>query len=421
MLLSLVVNLNLELEQMDVKTTFLHGSLDEDMYMYQPEGYVVKGKENKASLLKKSLYCLKQSPRQWNKRFDQFMKAQSFCRSEHDMCVYTKKVSEVDYIYLLLYVDDMLIAAKKMTDVTELKHQLSTTFELKDLGAARRILGMDITRDRSSGVLKVSQLCYLKKVVSSFRMEDSKSTQTPIGAHFKLASVKDNSECVDPEVVPYCSAVGSIMYTMVGTRPGLAHGIGMVSRYMSKPGELHWEAVKWLLRYIKGTHDLQLVYTKSEKLDIQGYCDSDFGGHLDKKRSTSGYVFTFGENVVSWKSSLQSVVAFSTTEAEFIALTETVKESIWLKGLLEDFGFDHEDVMVWCDSHSAICLSKNNAYHERTKHVARKFHFIRDIVESGEVDVQKIHTSRNHADILTKVVPVRKFRSALDLLKVLKA
>lgn len=168
-------------------------------------------------LLKKSLYGLKQSPRQWNKRFDQFMKDQGFSRSEHDMCVYTKEVSQGDHIYLLLYVDDMLIAAKKMADVKILKEQLSNTFEMKDLEAARRILEMDIIRHRKNGSLRLSQTVYLKKVIDSFRMSEAKSTQTPIGAHFKLYAVKDESECIDTEVTPYCSAVGSIMYAMAGT------------------------------------------------------------------------------------------------------------------------------------------------------------------------------------------------------------
>ena len=349
------------------------------------------------------------------------MKDQGFSRSEHDICVYTKEVSRGDHLYLLLYVDDMLIAAKKMTDIKILKDQLSNTFEMKDLGAARCILSMDIIRDRKNGSLRLSQSVYLKKVVDNFRMSAAKSTETPIGAHFKLSAVKDESECVDTEVTPYCSAVGSIMYAMVGTRPDLAHGIGLVSRYMSKPGKLHWEAVQWLLKYIKGSQDLQLVYTKAKELEIHGYCDSDFAGYLDKKRSTSGYVFTVGGNMISWNSSLQSVVALSTTEAEFMAITEAVKESIWLKGLLEDFGFSHGAVKIWCDSQSAINLSKNNVFHKRTKHVARKFYFVRDIIESGEVDIQKIHTSQNPADILTKGVPVSKFKSALDLLRVLKA
>lgn len=248
-------------------------------------------------------------------------------------------------------------------------------------------------------------------------MHEAKTVNTPIGGHFKLSAVKDASECIDTERFPYSSAVGSLMYAMVGTRPDLSYAIGLISSFMSKPGELHWEAVKWLLRYVKGSSDLNLVFTKSKEFRIQGYCDSDFAGDLDKSRSTSGYVFTVGGNAVSWRSCLQSVVALSTTEAEYIALSEAVKEAIWIKGLISDMGFKQEKATVWCDSQSAICLSKNNTFHERTKHVARKYHFIRDIIEDGEVEVSKIHTSRNPADILTKSVPVNKFVAALDLLK----
>ncbi|CAA7016274.1 unnamed protein product [Microthlaspi erraticum] len=420
-LLSLVVNLDIELEQMDVKTAFLHGSLEEDIYMYQPEGYVDETQKDKVCLLKKSLYGLKQSPKQWNKRFDQFMKTQAFSRSERDQCVYTKEISADNYIYLLLYVDDMLIAAKEMSDVKSLKEQLSLTFEMKDLGAASRILGMDITRDREEGTLCLSQANYLRKVIENFRMSDAKSSLTPIGGHFKLSSVKDDEEGVDTEVIPYASVVGSIMYAMVGSRPDLAYGIGLVSRFMSKPGHIHWEAVKWLLRYIKGSVDLCLRFTKQKDIQIQGFCDSDYSADLDRRRSISGYVFTVGGNVVSWRSSLQRVAALSTTEAEYISLTEAVKEAIWLKGLLADFGLKHGAVKVWCDSQSAICLSKNNVFHERTKHIAVKYHFIRDVIEDGEVEVLKVHTSRNPADILTKVVLVGKFNSALTLLNIARA
>lgn len=152
-------------------------------------------------------------------------------------------------------------------------------------------------------------------------MQDAKSSQTPIGTHFKLSAVKENEEGIDTQVTPYLSAVGSIMYAMIGSRPDLAYGLGLVSRFMSKPGEIHWEAVKWLLRYITGSLGVHLVYTKDKDFLVQGFCDSDYAADLDKRRSTSGYVFTVGGNVVSWKSCLQPVVALSTTEAEFIALT----------------------------------------------------------------------------------------------------
>lgn len=275
-LLSLVVNLDLELEQMDVKTAFLHGNLEEDLYMEQPEGYVDKHKPDHVCLLKKSLYGLKQSPRQWNRRFDEFMSIQGYSRSDSDACVYTKETSNGSLVYLLLYVDDMLLAAQDMKDIRRLKDQLESSFEMKDLGPARRILGMDIFRDREKGILRLSQSVYIKKVIANFRMQDAKTAATPIGAHLKLSSVKDAEECIDTDEITYASAVGSIMYAMVGSRPDLAYAIGLVSRFMSRPGEIHWEAVKWLLRYMKGSSDVQLVYTKDKEIKIQGYCDSDY-------------------------------------------------------------------------------------------------------------------------------------------------
>lgn len=416
--MSAVVNQDLELEQMDVKTAFLHGNLDQELYMEQPEGFEVNKEKDQVCLLKKSLYGLKQSPRLWNKRFNQFMIDQKFNRSGHDSCVYVKKV-EVGYVYLLLYVDDMLLAAKEMAEITKLKKVLSSEFEMKDMGAASRILGIDIKRDRNEGVLYLSQSSYLKKVAQKFKMNEAKTVNTPIGGHFKLSAVQDVSECIDTERFPYSSAVGSIMYAMVGTRPDIAYAIGLISRFMSKPGSIHWEAVKWLLRYIRGSADLNLVFTRDKNFNIQGYCDSDFAADLDRRRSISGYVFTVGGNTVSWKSGLQPVAALSTTEAEYIALTEAVKEAIWIKGLISDMGFEEQKASIWCDSQSAIYLSKNNVFHERTKHIALKYHFIRDVIDAGEVEVHKIHTSRNPADILTKSIPVKKFESALELLRLI--
>lgn len=189
-LLSLVVNLDLELEQMDVKPAFLHGNLEENLYMEQPEGYEEKSKPDHVCLLKKSLSGLKQSPRQWNKRFDEFMTLNGYKRSQRDACVYTAEGSDGSLVYLLLYVDDMLLAAMDMRDIKKLKEQLDSSFEMKDLGPPRRILRMDIYRDRSKGVLRLSQSVYIKKLVSNFRMEEAKSSLIPMGAHFKLSAVK---------------------------------------------------------------------------------------------------------------------------------------------------------------------------------------------------------------------------------------
>jgi len=255
-LMSAVVKDDMELEQMDVKTTFLHGELDQVLYMEQPEGFEVNPEKDQVCLLKKSLYGLKQAPRQWNKKFHAFMLSLQFARSEHDSCVYVKEVNPGEFVYLLLYVDDMLLAAKSKSEISKLKEALSLKFEMKDMGAASRILGIDIIRNRKEGTLRLSQTRYVDKVIQRFRMADAKVVSTPMGAHFKLTSLIDEIGSVDPEVVPYSSAVGSVMYAMIGTIPDVAYAMGLVSRFMSRPGEMHWEAVKWLLRYLKGSRDL---------------------------------------------------------------------------------------------------------------------------------------------------------------------
>ena len=242
LLLSAVVNFDMELEQMDVKTTFLHGILQERIYMSQPEGFVKKGQEEKVCLLKKALYGLKKSPCEWNHRFDDFMTKKKYIRSQYDPCVYMMGKTVESKVYLLLYVDDILIASQSKMEVDLLKKLLRTEFEMKDLGPARRILCMDILRDRSSGVLRLSQEKYLEQVLKTFGMQGVSSVQTPIGLQFKLKAVSKPEEADQMkkmEDIPYASAVGSLMYAMVGSRPDLAYGLGLVSRYMGNPGTEH--------------------------------------------------------------------------------------------------------------------------------------------------------------------------------------
>ncbi|WVZ54400.1 hypothetical protein U9M48_005204 [Paspalum notatum var. saurae] len=370
MLLSLVAMHDYELEQLDVKTAFLHGELDETIYMDQPEGFVVPGKENLICKLKKSL-GLKQSPRQWYKRFDSFMLSNGFKRSDYDSCIYLKTVNG-SAIYLLLYVDDMLIAAKEKSEIAKLKAQLNKEFEMKDLGAAKKILGMEIIRDRKSGLLYLSQRGYIEKVLRRFNMHDAKPVSTPLAAHFKLSSdlcpqSDDNIEYMSR--VPYSSAVGSLMYAMVCSRLDLSHALSVVSRYMANPGKEHWRTVQWIFRYLRGTSSACLQFGKSRD-GLVGYVDSDHAGDLDKRRSLTGYVFTVGGCAVSWKACLQATVALSTTEAEYMAISEACKEAIWLRGLYSELcGVSCSCVTIHCDSQSAIYLTKDQMFHERTKHI----------------------------------------------------
>ncbi|KAG7554353.1 GAG-pre-integrase domain [Arabidopsis suecica] len=420
-LLSIVTQEDLELEQLDVKTAFLHGELKEKIYMAPPEGYESMFQEDEVCLLNKSLYGLKQAPKQWNEKFDTYMSEIGFARSDYDSCAYIKKLLDGTMIYLLIYVDDMLVACKSSEAIAQLKKDLSLKFEMKDLGPAKKILGMEIIRNRAEGVLWLSQEGYLNKILETYNMKEAKHVTTPLGAHLKMKAATVEKQSQDEEYmksIPYSNAVGSIMYAMIGTRPDLAHPVGVVSRYMSQPVKDHWNGVKWVLRYIKGSLKTKLLYKKSHDFTIVGYCDADHAADLDQRRSTTGLVFTLGGNTISWKSGLQRVVAISTTEAEYMALTEAVKEAIWLKGLLKEFGYAQKSVEIFCDSSSAIALSKNNVHHERTKHIDVKYHFIREVIANGDIDVVKISTEKNPADIFTKTLAVSKFQAALKLLQV---
>jgi hypothetical protein len=241
-ILSLVAVLDLELVQLDIKTAFLHGDLEEEIYMSQPEGFVDESNPNLVCRLKKGLYGLKQASRQWYRKFDVFMQDEGYKRSDYDHCVYMKGNVSGTFTLLLLYVDDMLLASNDLEEIKSLKLDMSKRFATKDLGEARKILGMRIHRDREKRKLWLSQTEYVDKVLERFEMSDCKPVTTPLAGHFKLSkrnSPRNDEERVRMEGVSYLSAVGSLMYAMVCTRPDIAQAVGVVSRYMSNPGWKH--------------------------------------------------------------------------------------------------------------------------------------------------------------------------------------
>ncbi|KAE8735061.1 hypothetical protein F3Y22_tig00000477pilonHSYRG00233 [Hibiscus syriacus] len=272
------------------------------------------------------------------------------------------------FIFWLLYVDDMLIAAKNMDDVIGLKTLLSQEFDMKDLSVAKKILGMEICRDRDSRKLWLSQQGYVKKMLERFTMSSAKPVSTPLANHFKLSSEqcpKTDKEDEDMEKVLYSNVVGFLMSAMVCTHPDFAHAVSQVCKNMSKLGKQHWEATKWIFRYLKGTvgHGIGFGSHRDNPL-VVGYMDSYYAGDLDNKRSTTGYVFTLA--------------------------TEAAKEALWLTGLVKDLGVQQGGVQLLCDNQITIHLAKNQIYHARTKHIDVRFHKIKEFVASGEILFQKL-------------------------------
>ena len=409
LILSIVAGLDLELHQMDVKTAFLNGELEEEIYMEQPNGFIVKGQENKVCKLKRSIYGLKQSSRQWYFRFHRAITSYDFTMINEDHCVYVKNTGQ-SFVILSLYVDDILLAGNNMEFLTTIKEWLSSNFEMKDIGEADYVLGVKIHRDRSRRLLALSQESYIRKILERFKMHTCNPIDTPIakGEGLSLSMCpKTPDKKKEMEKVPYASAVGSLMYAMMCTRPDICYAVGLVSRYQSNPGKKHWMAVKRILRYLKGTMDYSLCYQGSN-LHLTGYSDADWASDLDERRSTSGYTFLLSDGAITWSSKKQSCTALSTMEAEFMACSASVQEAVWLRSFLQSLNVTpnpSHPVMIHCDNQACIAYMKDPKYHGRTKHIEIKHSFVRDIVAKKEVILKYISTHKMVADPFTKPIP----------------
>jgi hypothetical protein len=412
-LLSIAAVLDYEIWQMDVKTAFLNGDLNEEIYMTQPEGFIEPGQEQKVCKLLKSIYGLKQASRSWNIKFDDTIKSYGFEQNVDEPCVY-KFIKDNIVVFLVLYVDDILLIGNNKEKLTEVKNWLAEQFQMKDLGDACYVLGIQIIRDRKNRRLMLSQASYVDKVLARFSMQNSKKGLMPTRHGIVLSKMqcpKTPQEEEEMRRVPYASAVGSLMYAMLCTRPDICYAVGVVSRYQSNPGPEHWIAVKHILKYLKRTRGHMLVYS-GDDLNLLGYTDSDFQGDRDSRKSTSGSVFTLGGGAVVWRSIKQSSIADSTMEAEYIAASEAAKEAVWLRNFLSNLevvpGLD-KAVTLFCDNSGAVANSKEPRSHKRAKHIERKYHLIREIVNRGDVTVTKIPTPDNLADPFTKTLTEKSF------------
>ena len=320
-----------EVHQMDVKTAFLQGELNDEIYMKQPEGYVDKEKQDYVCKLRKSIYGLKQAARCWNTSIDTFLKSSGYRKSSSDPCIYIKSVKgedgKINFIILALYVDDMLWFSNNVEMLEREKAGIAERFKVDDMGEVNYVLGMAVKRNHESKTLSINQTTYLKGVLKKFGMENCKPVSTPMEVGMKFESLPEDETAVD--VQRYQMAIGCLTYATTATRPDISSAVGILSKFMSRPGRKHWQGVKRVLRYIKGTLNHGLLYTANGSSPIlSGYSDADWGGDTETRRSTSGYVFQIQGNTISWRCKRQNSLARSTTEAENIALSMVSQELV---------------------------------------------------------------------------------------------
>jgi hypothetical protein len=407
-LLSKAVNRNMHVHQMDVSTAFLHGNLAEDIYVQQPEGFHVGG-PNTVCKLHKALYGLKQAPKAWYDTISNVLVSAGFIISDADPSLFILNTVEGSVVYLLLYVDDILLLSQAMLAITDIKSLLSSNFSVKDLGEAKHFLGMQIKQERDPNGVLVSITLSNEKLIcdmlDSFDLTGEKPKSTPLDRSMKLK--KDQGTPLPPNN-RYRELVGGVLYLSNTTRPDIAYSASLLARFSNSPTSQHWGAGIFLLKYLSGTKELGLMWEKS-KGGIIGYVDSDFAGDLDGYRSTSGFVFLSDGTAISWGSKLQKLAALSTVEAEFVAMSSGVQEALWLSKLVHDVGEDLGAAVILSDNTGALANIRGIPISPRTKHIGVRFHRVRGEVVKGNINPQYIHTSENVADMFTKILPKASF------------
>lgn len=317
---------------------------------------------------------------------------------------------------MAVYVDDLLVTGSKVSMIEEFKKQMKQRFEMSDMGKLSYYLGIEVKQ--REGYIELKQAGYARKILEKAGLKDCNPVKFPMDLKENI-NRDEGGEAVN--ATEYKSMIGGLRY-LVHTRPDIAFSVGILSRHMERPTELHQNAAKRVLRYVKGTIHFGLVYSKDSGNNIlTGFTDSDLGGDLDDRRSTGGMVFYLNESIITWVSQKQRCIALSSCEAEFMAATSAACQGIWLRNVLSQITSDHIGPVTLCiDNRSAIDLAKNPLFHGRSKHIDVRFHFIRECVERGEVVLKHVSSADQRADIMTKALEKLKFEKMRNLLGVKK-
>jgi hypothetical protein len=404
-LLHLAAVRDMEIHVMDVDQAFLQGDLEEELYMELPPVLPAGPRDGSVWRLRKPLYGLKQAPRQWQAKLRSVLEEMGFKRCSSDPSLYLRVDSSG--VWLLVYVDDLLLASKDTTALQQVKEELKARFPMKDLGPIHTYLGMTVTRDREKRQISLSQAPYLKELATKFPVPTGgRAVTTPLPQHHNL-NLPLSEEEVNPEQQRYPELVGSLMWAAVCTRPDIAHSLSVLTRFMAdgRHGATHWAMALRVLAYLTQTADRCLVLGGSGE-QLQGWGDASWADQQEGRRSSQGYCFALGTGVISWKAGRSPSVALSSCEAELYAGTAAAQESLWLTHLLEELGVQQELPTLWCDNEATILQTEDPVYSARMKHIEARYFFLRELSQAGKLVVRHIPSAENLADVFTKALGV---------------
>lgn len=397
-----------------MQNAFLHGILEEEVYMQQPPGFEEPSKPNYVCKLDKALYGLKQAPRAWYSRLSAKLIALGFKASKADTSLFFYDKGGIT-IYILVYVDDIIVASSTEKATAALLQDLQGEFALKDLGELHYFLGIEVTKVQEGIVL--TQGKYASDLLKRVGMTDCKPVTTPLSTSEKL-SLHEGSLLGPDDASRYRSIVGALQYLTL-TRPDIAFSVNKVCQFLHAPTTVHWAAVKRILRYLKQCMELGLKIQRSVSTLVSAFSDADWAGNVDDRRSTGGFAVFLGSNLVSWSARKQATVSRSSTESEYKAIANATAEIMWVQTLLQELGVrSPQAARLWCDNIGAKYLSANPVFHARTKHIEVDYHFVRERVSQKLLEIEYISSGDQVADGFTKPLSVRlmeNFKANLNL------
>lgn len=425
LVIAIAMECDMLLHVVDCKNAFLNGKIDKEIYMEQPELMYSKGTCRKSHVwkLKKALYGLKQSPLIWNSELHRALEKIGFTQMRAEPCIYIlnqgknsfNKVHE-SFIILAVYVDDILIAAASQKALSFAKSSIANIFKIKDEGEARKIIGIELTRQRHGLILHQSE--YIEDIIERFNFKNCNPVTIPMDIGNKLVHRKEHERIVtDAE---YRQKIGALLFAATCTRPDICIPVNICSRYVNEPTQDHVSSVTKIFRYLKYTPRLGIRYTKDQKnLHLVCFSDADYSNDSSDSKSTSGYVVSLNGKPISWKASKQTLVTTSTVEAEYIAACAACKEVMWLRYLVEEIMGQPLSAApdLFIDNTGALTVSTNNVLTNKTKHIRCKFHFISDCAKEKVVNLRQVSTHENPADMLTKPLARVKLQKFSKMLK----
>jgi hypothetical protein len=426
----IMATMDYEMDTVDVTTAFLHSPIKEEIYIKIPDGYPIEPrKPNMVLKLQKCLYGLKQAPMEWNSEIDSHLQELGFKPYHSDPCIYARVNKGIPQ-YILVYVDDMIIATKGRVELSQIKQLINRKFPSSDKGPIQKFLNVHFERNRGDRIIAISQPVKIENVLKDPQLSKkdleyiSKPTKLPANPSIKLtkdmgAATKEVKE--EMKDVPYKSILGQLLYISITARPDISTAVSHAGKFAKDPGPAHWQAILQILKYLQGTRRKRLVLGSAcNTFTLTGYSDADWGGDLEGRKSRTGTVVMINNWPIIWTSKLQQSVSTSSTGAEYIALSSTAREIIASRIFLSEFGFKQRGpTTIFEDNNSCIAIANGQKRHPGIKHIDIAYHFIKERIKRKEIELKRKPTGEMIADLFTKNLAANLFQRHTQALQLL--